>query len=142
MDFTPSSGEELQAEYLVPRPNAVDALNAVAKMREEIAPLLHICEVRAIAADELWMSPCYRQDCLAIHFTWKKEPDRVMALFPRIEAELAPFGARPHWGKLFSMTSEQIRAGYPRWDDSLALRERLDPAGKFLSPFLGRVLGA
>src|SRR4051812_8940829 len=100
MDFTPSAGDELQSEYLVPREHAVDALRAIDQLRERIAPLLQVSEIRSIAADEFPMSPCYRQSCVGIHFTWMPDWTNVRDALPAIEASLAPFGARPHWGKL------------------------------------------
>jgi xylitol oxidase len=68
MDFTPSSGEELQSEYIMPRQHAIAAFRVIDQLRDHIAPLLQISEVRTIAADNLWMSPCYQQACVAIHF--------------------------------------------------------------------------
>ncbi|HEY0071071.1 MAG TPA: FAD-binding protein, partial [Chloroflexia bacterium] len=98
LDFTPSSGEELQSEYLVPRHNAVAAISAISSLSERLAPLLQISEVRTIAADDLWMSPCYRQACVGIHFTWHKDWEGVRRLLPVIEEQLAPLETRPHWG--------------------------------------------
>jgi xylitol oxidase len=97
MDFTPSSGEELQSEYILPRRHAFAAFCAIDRLRDDIAPLLQISEVRTIAADNLWMSPCYKQDCVAIHFTWRKDWERVREVLPLLEDGLSPFGARPHW---------------------------------------------
>jgi xylitol oxidase len=102
MGFTPSAGKELQSEYFVPRPHAVEAILAVERLRDQVGPSLLITEIRTIAADHLWMSPCYQQDCVTIHFTWKPDWPSVSKLLPVIEAELAPFHARPHWGKLFT----------------------------------------
>jgi xylitol oxidase len=96
MDFKPSSGEELQTEYLIPRQYAVAAIEAVNHIRGQIAPLLLISEIRTVAADTLWMSPCYRQDCIAIHFTWVNDWPGVKGLLPVLESTLAPFDARPH----------------------------------------------
>ena len=73
MDFTPSNGEELQSEYLMPRQFAFPALLALDGLREEISALCLVSEVRTIAADNLWMSPCYRQDCVSVHFTWTQD---------------------------------------------------------------------
>jgi alditol oxidase len=136
MDFTPSSGEELQSEYMVPRHYAMEALRAVASLRARIAPLLQITEVRTIAADNLWMSPCYHQPCVSIHFTWRKDWQAVSQLLPVIEARLAPFEARPHWGKLFTMQPAQLQPLYPRLADFRQLALELDPTGKFRNPFL------
>ena len=136
MDFTPSSGEELQTEYFVPLQDAVAALRAVGQLRDRIGPLLMISEVRTIAADALWMSPCYRQACLGIHFTWKQDWPAVRALLPSIEEQLAPFDARPHWGKLFTMPPARVQSCYERLPDFQSLLRQHDPQGKFRNPFL------
>jgi xylitol oxidase len=141
MDFMPSAGEELQSEYLVPREHAVAALRAINAMRDRIAPLLQISEVRTIAADDLWMSPCYRQPCAAIHFTWRKDWPAVSALLPVIEAALAPFAARPHWGKLFTMPPGQLQPLYTKLADFRELLQSLDARGKFRNGFLDRHIG-
>jgi xylitol oxidase len=101
MGFTPSSGEEIQSEYHVPRENAVGAIQALRRLGGSIRPLIQVTEFRWIAADELWMSPEHHNDAAAIHFTWAPEPVAVWRVLADIEAALAPFGARPHWGKLF-----------------------------------------
>lgn len=136
MGSTPSSGDELQSEYLVPRPNAIAALRAVAGLGERLAPTLQLSEVRTIRADTLWMSPFYRQDCVGVHFTWKKEARVVKELLPLIEAELAPLGARPHWGKLFTLPVAHVQACYPKLPDFRALLRAYDPQGKFRNAFL------
>jgi alditol oxidase len=136
MGFTPSSGKELQSEYFVPRPNAVDAILAIERLREQVSPHLMISELRTIDADTLWMSPCYNRASLAIHFTWKQEWEAVSRLLPVIERELAPFNVRPHWGKLFSIPSSQLRARYEKWDDFKKLVAKLDPKQKFRNEFL------
>lgn len=136
MGFMPSGGEELQSEYFVPRANAVDAILALEQKKEQIYPQLLISEIRTIAADELWLSPCYRQDSVAIHFTWKQHDREVRALLPMIEAELAPYGVRPHWGKLFSVAPSDLHQRYDRFTDFLALAIKYDPEGKFRNPYL------
>ena len=138
MGFTPSSGEELQSEFFVPRQNAVDAILALEKKRDQITPQLMITEIRAIAADNLWMSPCYKQDCIAIHFTWKQHIPEVMQLLPMIEAELAPFNYRPHWGKLFTIAPSILHSRYERLPDFLNLVKEYDPKGKFKNDYLNK----
>lgn len=140
MEFTPSSGKELQSEYLVPMENAVDAFKAIHRLRAEIVPLLQTSEIRTIAADELWMSPCYRQPCAGIHFTWKPLVDEVLALLSKLDGTVEKFGARPHWGKLIAMPPEQIAGGFARLNDFLTLARRYDPDFKFWNPFLRRHL--
>lgn len=141
MEFTPSCGEELQSEYIVPLAQGYEALQAIDALRGRIAPHLLICEIRSVAADDHWLSPFYGRDSLAIHFTWKKDWESVRSLLPVIEAALAPFEARPHWGKLFAMDAETLASRYPRWADFQGLVKRHDPRGKFGNAFLGRVLG-
>ncbi|HLY72096.1 MAG TPA: FAD-binding protein [Puia sp.] len=136
MGFTPSSGKELQAEYFVPRHNAVEAFMAVARMGKQIGPHLLISEIRVIAADRFWMSPCRNQDSVTIHFTWKPEWDAVSKLLPVIENELSPFTVRPHWGKLFSISPKTLESRYEKLSDFKKLVATYDPRGKFRNEFL------
>lgn len=135
LEFTPSHGDELQTEYLVPRRHAVDAIQAVRSLADRIVPLLLVSELRTVAADSLWLSAAYETDATAIHFTWKKQPDAVLALLPVLEEALAPFAARPHWGKLFHSIPKEL---YPRLPDFVALAEEVDPEGKFRNGYLER----
>ncbi len=134
LGFTPGSGAELQSEYLIPRRHALAAFETFRALSDRITPLLQVSEIRTVAADEQWLSPCYGVDCVAVHFTWQPRQAEVTALLPVIEERLVPFGARPHWGKLFA----GLGAGYPRLPDFRALVERLDPHGTFRSPFVAR----
>jgi xylitol oxidase len=136
MDHTPSSGEELQTEYFVAREDAYQALLAINNIREQVAPLLLISEVRAVAADDLWMSMCYKQDCVALHFTWKMDPHSVMKLLPVLEEALASFHPRPHWGKIFTISPAQLESRYERMQDFRHLLSQYDPQGKFRNGFL------
>jgi xylitol oxidase len=140
MDFTPSSGAELQTEYLAPIERGMEALLAVQRLGASISPHLQISEIRTVAADDLWMSMAYERDSLAIHFTWQPHGEAVQRLLPRIEESLAPFGARPHWGKLFSMPRTRLREIYPRFNDFVALVKHCDPERKFRNAFLDRYL--
>jgi len=136
MGFTPSAGKELQSEYFVPRQHAVEAILAIERLRDQISPSLLISEIRAIAADNLWLSPCYRQPCVTIHFTWKQDWPAVSKLLPVIEKELAPFNARPHWGKLFSTSPATLKSIYGKLPDFIQLAAKFDPQGKFRNAFL------
>lgn len=140
LEFTPSSGEEIQSEYLVPAEHAGAAIAALAPLGDRIAPVLHVSEIRTVAADDLWLSPSYQRDSVALHFTWHKDPGGVAAVLPAIEDALAPFGPRPHWGKVFTIDPDAVRAGYPRADDFRRLARELDPDGKFRNAFLDRYL--
>ena len=142
MGFTPSAGEEIQSEFFLARRHAVEAIQALRRLAHGVRPLLQVSEIRTMAADELWMSPQHRQDTVAIHFTWKREPEAVLGALAEIEAALLPFGARPHWGKVFVARAPDIAPLYERHADFLALVDRLDPRGAFRNGWLeARVLG-
>jgi xylitol oxidase len=136
MNFTPSSGAELQAEYFVPRHRGYEAILAVEQLHERIGPHLFITELRTIDADNLWMSPCYQQPSMTIHFTWKPEWPAVRELLPAIEEQLGPFGVRPHWAKLFTVPPAQVQAQYVKLGEYRALLNKYDPNGKFRNEFL------
>jgi xylitol oxidase len=136
LDFTPSAGDELQSEYLLPRRLAAGALRAVASIGDRVAPVLRISEIRTVAADGLWLSPSYRQDSVAIHFTWINDVPAVMPVLATVEDRLAPFGARPHWGKLFTTSPAAVTRLYDRLLDFQRLVRSLDPDGKFRNKFV------
>jgi alditol oxidase len=140
MNFTPSSGKELQSEFFVPREHAVEAINALYRIGDLIFPHLLISEIRSIAADRLWLSPAFGRDSVALHFTWKQDWRNVRKLLPIIENELKPFQVRPHWGKLFTMSADYLKTQYERMDDFKGLVREFDPKGKFQNPFLSEYL--
>lgn len=138
MNFTPSSGAELQSEYFVPREKGYAAINAVEQLRDQITPHLFISEFRTIAADDLWISPCYQRPSMALHFTWKPEWPAVKSVLPLIEEKLAPFADRPHWAKLFTMSPDRVRSRYAKMPEYKALLAQYDPNGKFRNEFINR----
>ncbi|MGY5765275.1 D-arabinono-1,4-lactone oxidase [Brachybacterium sp. DNPG3] len=142
LEFTPSNGEEIQSEFFVAREHLADAVASLTEIGERIRPLLLISELRTIAADELWLSPMHGRDSSALHFTWAREPEAVEALLPEVEERLADFAARPHWGKVFTMSPDTVRAQYPRLGDFQALRDRLDPDRVFANAYVDRLLGS
>jgi xylitol oxidase len=135
-------GNELQSEYFVARHHAVAAMQAVAQLREQLAPIIGVTEVRTVAADEFWLSTAYGHDIVGIHFNWQKKGAEVQQFLPTLEAALAPFQPRPHWGKLFNLTPAQVQARYPRLTDFQALVRDYDPQGKFRNAFVERYLFA
>jgi alditol oxidase len=142
MGFTPSSGAEIQSEYHVPRRHGVAAVEAVLGIAANLTRVIKVSELRTIAADSLWMSPQHGRDTVAIHFTWAPEPDAVRSALVEVERALAPFEARPHWGKLFLADAGTIGRLYERLGDFRALLDRLDPRGAFRNDWLTRhVLG-
>ena len=140
MGYTPSSGEELQGEYILPRRHAIPAFQEILAIKNHITPYLQISEIRTIAADNLWISPCHRQDSVAIHFTWKKDWESVRQVLPLLEDRLAKFNARPHWGKLFTMRPDRLQSLYEKLPDFQQLLQGFDPQGKFRNEFLDRTI--
>ena len=142
MDFTPSNGAELQSEFFIPRKHAFKAIMEVESLHELIFPSLFITEIRSIAADELWLSPSYKQDMIAIHFTWKPDTEKVMQIISKIEEKLKPFNFIPHWGKLFTISGYEIQSRYPKFKDFINLAKSMDPEGKWKNDFLNRTIYA
>ncbi|WP_326575484.1 FAD-binding protein [Streptomyces sp. NBC_00481] len=140
-EFTPSSGEELQSEYLLPRSFAGPALHALDEIRHSVAPVLQVCEVRTTAADEQWLSPAQGRDTVALHFTWIADAAPVLPVVRRVEEVLAPFDARPHWGKVFTVPAAELGRLYPRLGDFRRVADALDPMAKFRNRFVQDVLG-
>lgn len=139
IDSTPSHGDEIQTEYFVSRPNAAAAVEAIREIGAQLAPLLHVSELRTVAADKIWLSPAYEQSVLGIHFTWRNDLDRVRAVLPAVESALAPFHPRPHWGKVNQISADQIAAAWDSLPLARSLYEELDPAGMFSNAYLERL---
>ncbi|KQV71307.1 hypothetical protein ASC64_04485 [Nocardioides sp. Root122] len=141
-DRQPSFGAEIQSEWFVPASSAPDALRAVTDLAAgtggEMAALLIVSEIRAIRADDLWLSPAQGRETVALHFTWSRDPEAVLAMVRRVEGALEPFAARPHWGKVYDRVEP---AHHPRLADFRSLAERVDPSGTFRNPMIDRVLG-
>jgi xylitol oxidase len=136
LEFTPSHGEEIQSEFFVDRARAPAAIAALRALGPELHPVLQVSELRAVAADELWLSPQYRRDTLAIHFTWRRDQPAVERAVARVEAALAPLRATPHWGKLFLTPPRPDRL-----PDFCQMTDRLDPRGAFRNPWLAVRVG-
>jgi xylitol oxidase len=141
LDHRPSSGAELQSEFLVPREHAVAAVEVLRTLADAVAPPLQVAELRTVAADDRWLSMAHGRDSLAVHFTWQPDPVPALIAVRAVEQALAPLGARPHWGKLFAMTPEQVQPLYPRLADARALRRELDPDNVLGNPFVDRYVG-
>ena len=140
MGFTPSSGEELQSELFVAAADAPAAIQTLVELHDVLAPVLMISEVRAVAADTLWMSPCYQRECIALHFTWLQSWPDVEPVLEAMEAALAPFAPRPHWGKLSTLAGEVVRARGARMDDFERVVNEWDPTQKFRNSYLADLL--
>ncbi len=140
LEFIPSSGDELQSEFLLPRAHAARALLGLDQIASQLAPVTQISEIRTVAADDLWLSPAYLQDTVAFHFTWVNDWAAVAPVLAQVEQCLTPLHARPHWGKLFGTSPEVLRKLYPRLADFRRLMREYDPSGTFRNDFLDRYL--
>jgi xylitol oxidase len=142
MDFTPSNGAEIQAEFFLPREEAIPAIASMRRHGERLAPVLLVSEIRTVAADDLWLSPSRGSPYFGIHFTFQRDWDAVRAVLPEIEADLGRRGAIPHWGKVTTMAPEAIAVRFPRLPEFRDLVDAHDPEGKFRNGFVDRILRA
>ena len=140
MGFTPSSGEELQSELFVDRTDGPDVMRTLVSIGDVLAPVLQISEVRTIAADALWLSPCYRRARIAFHFTWIPSWPDVRPVLARLEEALAPFEPVPHWGKLTTIAGEVVRSRVDRLAAFDKLQTEWDPTAKFRNAYLDELL--
>lgn len=136
LQFTPSSGKELQAEYFVPQEHAVETYQILSSMKSELEPLLMISEIRTIAEDNLWMSTANGRPSVAFHFTCEQNWEELSKVLPVIEEKLRPFDVRPHWGKMFTMNPSRLESLYPQMNDFRDLISEYDPNGKFHNSFI------
>lgn len=137
LGFVPSAGAEIQSEFFVAREDAGRGIEALLAVADGIAPQLLVSEIRAIAADRLWLSPAHDRHSVAFHFTWKPDVAAVRTAVRIVEQALAPLAPRPHWGKVFTYPG-RLDFAYDRLDDFDELRRMLDPRGKFRNEFVAR----
>jgi len=140
LDFTPSNGDELQSEYLLPREQAVQARAALDDISGDIAAVLQISEFRTVAADDLWISPSYHSDSVAFHFTWIPDETAVSPVLTAIEERLSDFRARPHWGKVFTTSPPALAGRYELLPGFRRLLRAYDPVGKFRNDLVERLV--
>lgn len=140
LEFTPSSGSEIQSEWLLDRSRAAQALTAMRGLGTRIAPFMFVSEIRTVAADEAWISPFQGRDTVAVHITWKPDLERVPALIAAVADVLAPLGARPHWAKVCGQGYDFAEL-YPQLPRFAALRDELDPHGRFRTAAIDTIVG-
>jgi alditol oxidase len=133
LEFTPSKGEEIQSEFFVAREHGAAAIRAVHALGPRLAPVLLISEIRTIAADDLPASMAYQRDSVALHFTWVRDQAAVETAVAEVEAAIAPYEPRPHWGKVFTMTPPPV-------PQLRRLAGELDPHGIFANDFTEKYL--
>jgi FAD-linked oxidoreductase len=130
-----------EMEYAIPRENLVEALNRVRQLvRRQGVQIMFPVEVRVVAADDIPLSTAYGRDTayIAVHVYQGTAYDQY---FQGVQGIMDDYGGRPHWGKMHFQTAATLAPRYPRWDEFQTLRARLDPDGRFSSPYLDRILG-
>jgi FAD-linked oxidoreductase len=131
-----------EMEWSVPAARGADALREIKALiaRREF-PLMFPLEYRWVKGDDIWLSPDFGRDSvhISVHQFVGMPFERY---FDAVQAICLNHGGRPHWGKVHSLKAPQLSRLYPRWDDFLALREKMDPQGRFLTPYLRGLFGA
>ena len=129
-----------EMEYALPRARAAEAVRAC---REILArhPVSFPIELRFSAGDDALLSPAHGRETayVAVHVFEGMEYETP---FREVEALLRGWDGRPHWGKRSFLGAEELAPRYPRWGDFAAIRERLDPEGRFVNPWIAHTLGA
>jgi FAD/FMN-containing dehydrogenase len=130
----------VEMEFAVPLADGPDCFREIRQLIRTRHPwVTWAVEYRTQRADDLYLSPAYQRDSVTISV--HERPDRpYRAYFDDCEAIFLNHGGRPHWGKLHSRTARDLRAHYPMWDRFQAVRERIDPRGRFLNPYLRRLM--
>jgi xylitol oxidase len=137
LDSSAASGDEVQTEYLVDRTYVHEYIAGLSAIGNEIAPRVYATEIRSMAADDLWLSGAYARETVGFHFTWRKS-EELASFLPKIEEVLGKHQGRPHWGKLFSTSKEQLISRYPKYQEFKNLLRKYDPNGKFSNYFTNK----
>ena len=130
-----------EMEYALPAENVRPAFEALRALIDERGWRIGFpVEVRFAAADDLWLSTAHGRASgyIAVHRYWREDPTEY---FEAVEQIMLSYGGRPHWGKMHTLDAAILRERYPRFDDFVALRDRLDPGRMFQNAYLERVLG-
>lgn len=137
----PRPGQELQSEWFVAADRWQDAVLALREVGERLAPAINVTEIRWVAADDLWLSPQYEQDTVALHVTWHRDREQdVERAIPIAHEALSPFDARVHLAKMTPVRAVDMARLYPRHADFVDLGNRLDPERVFRNAWANRVL--
>ncbi|MGE5702069.1 MAG: D-arabinono-1,4-lactone oxidase [Clostridia bacterium] len=130
-----------EMEYNLPAEHLREAVEEARASIERNRFAVHFpIECRYSKGDDIWLSPAHGRDSayIAVHM-YKGMPHQEY--FQEMERIFQRYGGRPHWGKMHTMSAAQLREAYPKWDDFLQLRARLDPQGIFLNPYLTELIG-
>jgi xylitol oxidase len=136
MGFKPSTGKELQSEFFIDKSQAAAAMETMQGLGATISPHLFISEIRTIRADDFWMSPAYKKDCVAIHTTWHQTEQVEKEFIPMVQNALSKYEPAPHWAKLAVADKAAIEKSYPKLAEFRQLCNRFDPEKKFRNEYL------
>jgi len=131
-----------EMEYALPREAITSALRDIERLITRRGWRISFpLEIRVAAPDDLWLSTAYGRETgyIAVHRYYKED---YREYFRGVEQIFRAYDGRPHWGKIHTLDAEALRALYPRFDDFLKVREKLDPQGTFCNDYLDRVLGS
>ena len=138
---TPRRVRFVESEYAIPAATAPEVLDELRREVPKLAdPVMFPVEVRVAAADDIWLSTAQGRPSayVAIHQYRGLPYEAYFALF---ESVVARVGGRPHWGKMHTLDAARLRELYPHFGDFAAIRDEVDPDGRFTNPYLDRVLG-
>lgn len=130
-----------EMEYAIPRESVVDVLKELDASIERSGMLISFpVEVRVAAADDIPLSTASGRDSayIAVHMDNRNDHEPYFRL---VESIMTNVQGRPHWGKLHYLGRDDFAERYPRFGDFVAIRDRVDPQGRFSNPYLDRVLG-
>ncbi len=127
-----------EMEYAVPAPRGPACLREIRALIERDFPNLQWpLEYRTLAEDDVWLSTAYGRPTVTISVHQGVDADDE-PLFRACEPIFRAHDGRPHWGKVHYLAGEELGRIHPRWSDWWAVRDRVDPAGRFLNATLAR----
>ena len=121
-----------EMEYAIPREHAADAVRGAREILER-HPVNFPVELRFVAADDALLSPAHGRDTayVAVHVFQGMDGEPP---FREVEALMAGWGGRPHWGKRSFLGARELRTRYPAWDAFAAARASSTPRAASRTP--------
>ncbi|MCY1078413.1 D-arabinono-1,4-lactone oxidase [Archangium lansingense] len=104
-------------------------------------------EIYAGHESVFWLSPSHGRHSIRVDVFWfRTDKGNRQQFYARFWELLQPFDFRLHWGKFLpeaesAVGPEYLRQQYPMWDAFMAVRQKMDPEGVFLSSYWKRHLG-
>jgi FAD-linked oxidoreductase len=138
---TPRYVRFVEMEYGVPAEEGPAVMQKIRRFIAQNKIRVHFpLEYRYVRGDDLTLSPAYGRDTVFIscHMYKGMEYNRY---FKGLEPIFLAHGGRPHWGKMHGLNAADLRPKYPKWDEFMTVREKYDPDGVFLNPYLKQLFG-